>query len=154
MYNQLTLAQRYTISTMRQNGFSLKAIADELNRIEEEAAISSGNPLPEKKRSASTISRELKRNRTKTGRYNPKQADEMAREKRERIVRNTAIKPGVLELAIKLLKGKGWSPEQISGHLKKEGKRISKERIYQEIRRKPEQGFSKKKYYPQGWRFF
>ncbi|MBM6807407.1 helix-turn-helix domain-containing protein, partial [Bacteroides caecicola] len=52
MYNQLTLAQRYTISTMRQNGFSLKAIADELNRIEEEAAISSGNPLPEKKRSA------------------------------------------------------------------------------------------------------
>ena len=95
MYNQLTLAQRYTISTMRQNGFSLKA-------------------------------------------YNPKQADEMAREKRERIVRNTAIKPGVLELAIKLLKGKGWSPEQISGHLKKEGKRISKERIYQEIRRKPE----------------
>ena len=154
MYNQLTLAQRYTISTMRQNGFSLKAIADELNRIEEEAAISSGNPLPEKKRSASTISRESKRNRTKTGRYNPKQADEMAREKRERIVRNTAIKPGVLEFAIKLLKGKGWSPEQISGHLKKEGKRISKERIYQEIRRKPEQGFSKKKYYPQGWRFF
>lgn len=138
MYNQLTLAQRYTISTMRQNGFSLKTIADELNRIEEEAAISSGNPLPEKKRSASTISRELKRSRTKTGRYNPKQADEMAREKRERIVRNTAIKPGVLELAIKLLKGKGWSPEQISGHLKKEGKRISKERIYQEIRRKPE----------------
>ena len=101
MYNQLTLAQRYTISTMRQNGFSLKAIADELNRIEEEAAISSGNPLPEKKRSASTISRELKRSRTKTARYNPKQADEMAREKRERIVRNTAIKPGVLELAIK-----------------------------------------------------
>ena len=81
----------------------------------------------------------MKRSRTKTGRYNPKQADEMAREKRERIVRNTAIKPGVLELAIKLLKGKGWSPEQISGHLKKEGKRISKERIYQEIRRKPEQ---------------
>lgn len=38
MYNQLTLAQGYTISTMRQNGFSLKAIADELNRIEEEAA--------------------------------------------------------------------------------------------------------------------
>lgn len=138
MYNQLTLAQRYTISTMRQNGFSLKAIADELNRIEEEAAISSGNPLPEKKRSASTISRELKRNRTKTGRYNPKLADEMAREKRERIVRNTAIKSGVLELAIKLLKEKRWSPEQISGYLKKEGKRISKERIYQEIRRNPE----------------
>lgn len=123
---------------MYRNGFSLKAIADELNRIEEEAAVSSGNPLPEKKRSASTISRELKRNRTKTGRYNPRQADEMAREKRERTVRNTAVKPGVLGLAIRLLKEKRWSPEQISGHLKKEGRLISKERIYQEIRRKPE----------------
>lgn len=29
MYKQLTLAQMYTISTMRQNGSSLQAIADE-----------------------------------------------------------------------------------------------------------------------------
>ncbi|WP_423828375.1 helix-turn-helix domain-containing protein [Sodaliphilus pleomorphus] len=29
MYKQLTLAQRHTISTMRQNGSSLQAIADE-----------------------------------------------------------------------------------------------------------------------------
>ena len=62
----------------------------------------------------------------------------MAMERRERIVRNHALAPGILEQAIKLLKKKRWSPEQISGHLKREGKLISKERIYQEIRKKPE----------------
>lgn len=135
MYKQLTPAQRYTISTMRQNGFSLQAIADELNRIETEAALEQGLPLPVSKRSASTIGRELRRNRTKTGRYNPKTADEMAKERRERIVSNSTLKPGVLQRALKLLKEKRWSPEQISGHLRKQNILISKERIYQEIRK-------------------
>lgn len=96
MYKQLTLAQRYIISTMRQNGSSLQAIADELNRIEDEAVNLAGRPRPVQRRNASTVKRELDRNRTKTGRYNPKTADEMAHERRERIVRNTALKPGVL----------------------------------------------------------
>ena len=133
MYNQLTLAQRYIISSMRQNGFSMQAIADEIYRIESEEAKSKGEPLP-KKRSVSTISRELRRNRTKTGRYNPRTANEMAMERRERIVRNTSLKPGVLAKAMKLLE-KRWSPEQISGYLRMEGIHISKERIYQEIRK-------------------
>lgn len=137
MYKQLTSAQRYTISAMRQNGKSLQAIADELNRIEREWALERGEPVPEKKRSASTISRELRRNRTKTGKYNPKAAHEMAMEKRERIVRNTALKRGVLEQAMKLLREKRWSPEQISGYLKKKDVNISTERIYQEIRKDP-----------------
>lgn len=137
MYKQLTSAQRYTISVMRQNGFTLQAIADELNRIEEESALERGEAIPEKKRNASTISRELRRNRTKTGKYNPKTAHEMAMERRERIVRNTALKPGVLEHAIKLLKEKRWSPEQVSGYLKKKDVKISTERIYQEIRKDP-----------------
>jgi putative transposase len=122
---------------MRQNGFSLQAIADELNRIELESALEKGEPVPEKKRSASTISRELRRNRSKTGKYNPKTAHEIAMEKRERIVRNTALKPGVLQRALKLLRQKRWSPEQISGYLKKNGVDISTERIYQEIRKNP-----------------
>ena len=133
MYNQLTLAQRYIISSMRQNGFSMQAIADEIYRIESEEAKLKGEPLP-KKRSVSTISRELRRNRTKTGRYNPRTANEMAMERRERIVRNTSLKPGVLAKAMKLLENR-WSPEQISGHLRLEGIHISKERIYQEIRK-------------------
>lgn len=62
----------------------------------------------------------------------------MAKEKRERVVHNSALKPGVLKKAIDLLKQKRWSPEQISGYLKKQGICISKERIYQEIRRNPE----------------
>lgn len=137
MYKQLTSAQRYTISAMRQNGFTLQAIADELNRIELESALERGETPPEKKRSASTISRELRRNRSKTGKYNPKTAHEIAMEKRERIVRNTALKPGVLQRALKLLRQKRWSPEQISGYLKKNGVDISTERIYQEIRKNP-----------------
>lgn len=135
MYNQLTLAQRYTNSTMRQNGFSLQVIADELNRLREEEAESRGGETPpQTKIAASTIGRELSRNRNKRGGYSPGLANEMAMERRERIVRNTALKPGVLERAMKLLVEKKWSPEQISGHLKLKGIQISTERIYQEIR--------------------
>lgn len=123
---------------MRQNNSSLQEIADELNRIECEAASEKGSAPPQGRINVSTISRELRRNRTKTGKYNPRTAHEMALERRERIVRNTALKPGVLEKAVKLLKDRRWSPEQISGHLRKKGTRISKERIYQHVRQHPE----------------
>jgi len=119
---------------MRKNGCTLKAITKELARLETEAAIESGLPIPHREYSVSTISRELRRNRTKKGIYNPKLANEMAQERSERAVHNSALKPGVLQRAIALLKEKRWSPEQISGYLKKRGVKISKERIYQEIR--------------------
>ena len=138
MYKQLTQAQRYTIFSMRQNKSTLQQIADELNRIECEAAAENGTAPPVKKICPSTISRELSRNRTKKGKYNPKTAHEMAMERRERVVHNTALRPGVLDKALKLLVEKRWSPEQISGWLRKKGDLISKERIYQEIRRRPE----------------
>lgn len=133
MYKQLTLAQRYIISTMRQNGFSYQAIADEITRIESEAAEDAGLPAP-KKRAASTIQREYNRNKTKRGKYNPKTANEMAMERRERAVTNHALAPGVLQKALRHLKEDRWSPEQISGYLRNKGINISKERIYQEIR--------------------
>lgn len=138
MYKQLTLAQRYTISAMRQNGSSLQAIADELNRLREEEAVLKGEAAPAKKIAVSTISRELKRNCNKRGGYSPGLANEMAMERRERIVRNTALKAGVLNRAMKLLTEKRWSPEQISGYLKLKNINISKERIYQEIRANPD----------------
>ncbi len=59
-------------------------------------------------------------------------------ERRECVVTNSALKPGVLRNALRLLREKRWSPEQISGSLKLEGIHISTERIYQEIRRNPE----------------
>lgn len=138
MYKQLSQAERATISAMRKEGHTLQAIADALYCIEKQAAEAKGEKPPEKKRSPSTISRELRRNRLKSGNYNPKTAHEYAMMNRERIVLHTAIKPGVLKRALKLLKEKRWSPEQISGYLKLKGIRISKERIYQEIRRNPE----------------
>ena len=138
MYSHLTQAQRYTIFHMRRNGSTLEAITRELVRLETEAAIEAGSPIPERKYSVSTISRELRRNRTKRGSYNPEVADEMAQERSERVVHNSALKPGVLQRAISLLIEKRWSPEQISGYLKKQGVKISKERIYQEIRMRPE----------------
>ena len=119
---------------MRQKGTSLQAIADELNRLREEEALLKGEAVPAKKIAASTISRELRRNRNKRGGYSPGLANDMAMTRRERIVTNSALKPGVLTKAMKLLTGKRWSPEQISGHLKLKGINISKERIYQEIR--------------------
>lgn len=133
MYKQLTLAQRYIISTMRQNGSSYQAIADEINRIESEAAEEAGLPAP-KKRAASTIQREYNRNKTRRGKYNPRTANEMAMERRERIVTNHALSPGVLQKALRHLREDRWSPEQISGYLKNKGLHISRERIYQEIR--------------------
>lgn len=78
---------------MRARGSKLQVIADEINRIENEAAREQGLPLP-KPRSASTISSELRRNKTKRGKYNLNTANEMAKEKRERVVRNTASAPG------------------------------------------------------------
>lgn len=62
----------------------------------------------------------------------------MAMERRERVVTNSALNPGVLQRVLKLLRERRWSPEQISGSPRLGGTRISAERIYQEIRRCPE----------------
>ena len=138
MYKQLILPQRYIISSMRQNGATLQSIADELNRLAREDAIAKGCEPPRRNISVSTISRELRRNRTKTGKYSPKIADEIARINRKRSSANSAVKPWIVHKSLKLLKDKRWSPEQISGSLRNEDIHISKERIYQEIRKNPE----------------
>jgi IS30 family transposase len=77
-----------------------------------------------------SISRELKRNRGKRG-YRPQQAHALAWGRRSKAVpRITAEVWAVVE---KLLR-QDWSPEQISGRLKKEqGMRISHEWIYQHV---------------------
>lgn len=53
----------------------------------------------------------------------------MATERRERIVTNSRLKPGVMDTALKLLKEEQWSPRRISGVLAHEGKKVSHERI-------------------------
>ena len=111
-YHQLTQAQRYQISALRKTKHTLAEIAEVIGVDK------------------SSVSRELKRNRGQRG-YRPQQAHELALERRSKAVpRITAQVWAVVE---KLLR-QDWSPEQISGRLKKEqGLAISHEWIYQHV---------------------
>lgn len=116
MYKQLNSEQRYEISALISVNTPVKVIAEKIGCH------------------ISTVYRELSRNSCKDGHYSAKVAKEMAKERHERIVRNSALKPGVLKKAIDLLVTEQWSPRQISGYLALKGHKISHERLYQEIR--------------------
>lgn len=80
----------------------------------------------------STISRELRRNKGKRG-YRPKQAHRMARGRWKGARKAVKMTPELIRVIEAQLYRK-WSPEQISGRLKREGKlRVSHERIYQHV---------------------
>ena len=112
-YKHLTLEQRYQISADKKSGQSNNDIAKELGV----------HPT--------TIGRELRRNRSQRG-YRPKFADEQAQKRKQ-----AKAKSGISQETWGLVEEKllqEWSPEQISGWLKKEGKEgVSHERIYQHI---------------------
>ena len=115
-YQQLTLEERSMIYGFCKAGFSNNQIAQELGRHK------------------STIGREFKRNKGMKG-YRPKQANEIAKERKQ--TANKAIKwtPKCEHIIVTLLE-KNWSPEQISNRLKlkKDGDIcISHQRIYQFI---------------------
>ncbi len=111
-YNQLTQEQRYQIYALQKTGHSLSEIA-EVIRVHK-----------------STVSRELKRNRGRRG-YRPQQAQSLAMERRQKAV--PRITTEVWAVVERLLR-QDWSPEQISGRLKKEQKVcISHEWIYQYV---------------------
>jgi len=112
-YTQLTQGQRYQIKALLDIGRKQKEIAHQLGVDK------------------STISREVHRNRGQRG-YRPKQAHEKAVDRRKR-------KAGVpiLQETWQLIEAKlqlDWSPEQISGWLKKEQlPSVSPEWIYQYV---------------------
>jgi len=111
-YRQLTQAQRYQIYALRKAKHTLAEIADVIGVHK------------------SSVSRELKRNRGQRG-YRPQQAHERATARRQKVVPRITAEDW--ELVESLLK-QDWSPEQISGRLKKEQAiRISHEWIYQYI---------------------
>ena len=112
IYCQLTQEQRYQIYALRKTKHPLSEIADVIGVHQ------------------SSVSRELKRNRGKRG-YRPQQAHKLAVERRQQAVpRITAEVWTIVERLLKL----DWSPEQISGRLKKEQDiRISHEWIYQHV---------------------
>ena len=115
MYKQLTSEQRYTIFILLQQGMKQKDIAKAIEV------------------SASTISRELKRNCGKQGHYNYKTAQLNANYRKHRRPGNRT-KTQIMERAIGLLVTEQWSPQQISGSLALENVFISHETIYKYIR--------------------
>jgi IS30 family transposase len=115
MYSQLSLEERCSIAQWCSNGQSIQKIAAALDR------------------SASTISREIRRNGGKKVGYKPSYADERAKARRwrgSRLARQPDLQKNVLDrLAM------GWSPAQIAGRLarQKDSRRISHESIYRFI---------------------
>ncbi len=111
-YYQLTQEQRYQIYALKNTGHTGSEIADVIGVHK------------------STVSRELRRNRGRRG-YRPQQAQQMALERRSKATPRIC---GKTWAAVEKLLRQEWSPEQISGRLKKEQKIcISHEWIYQYI---------------------
>lgn len=114
-YEQITENERYIIKTLLDDSKSIRTISTYLGR------------------SASTISRELRRNSGLKG-YRPRQANLLAEARQISKKRYTIFTPSVKKLLRKFIK-MYWSPEQISAWLFKEGKlKISILSIYRFIR--------------------
>ena len=112
MYKQLTSEQRSQIFALLQRKCPRKEIA----RI---VGISQ-----------STLSRELRRNSTPSGKYIWFKAHAKAVERRKRSTRNAALAPELVWRIKQLIIEEQWSPRQISGVLKKEGISVSHQCIY------------------------
>lgn len=111
-YKQLTPEERYQIRVLLKAEKNKKEIANLLGR----------HP--------STIGREIKRNSGGKG-YRPKQAQEKTSERRRNAPKAIKFTDKVKAYVHEKLSIQ-WSPEQISGRMKKEiGLRVSHERIYQ-----------------------
>lgn len=114
-YHQLTQEERYTLACLRRRHYGQAEIARVLRR------------------SPSTISRELKRNRRDDGFYRAYTAGEKTRARRSRSRRNLQFTDEQWLLVLTCL-CELWSPEQISGRLRKFGLlSISHETIYRYI---------------------
>ncbi len=113
-YSQLTQEQRYQIYGLQQARNSQIYIADAIGVHK------------------STISREVRRNRGERG-YRPQQAHKRALDNRQQAKKHIKFTSELEKVVVeKILLD--WSPDQISGYLKKENiAEISHERIYQFI---------------------
>ena len=115
-YHHLTIEQRYKIDVLLRADHKQSFIAAQLQV------------------SKSTLSRELKRNRTKTGSYNARAAHENAQVQKERFSHNRKFSPAMERFIRDKLSNEQWSPEQIAGYCKQNDiPMVSHERIYQFI---------------------
>jgi len=115
-YHQLTSEQRSQIFVLLQKKVARKEIATLVGT------------------SVSTLCRELKRNLAKNGKYVWFKAQEMAMARRKRATTNSRKDPLIAWEALQHVIVDDWSPKQVAGYMKKEGKPISHELIYQYIR--------------------
>lgn len=120
-YQQLTLTDRIELYRLHAQGYSLRKIADRLDR------------------SPSTISRELERNGLPTkvwsGGYAPERAQQLAERRRRWDGRFKLMRQPKLQAHVLKQLQHGWSPEQIAGRLADDRGRdvISHEAIYRFI---------------------
>ena len=100
-YRQLTQDQRYPIQALRQNGFSLRRIAEDIGCH------------------ASSVYRELKRNQHQEGGYYATQAEKISQTRRRQAWKHSRQQPYHWTILKEqwLMK---WSPERISLCLKQE----------------------------------
>src|SRR5512144_3098759 len=100
-YDQLDLDERIEMSRLYEAGTSRREIGRIIGR------------------SASTVGRELRRNRLPRGGYKPASADRIAFSRRRRLSRIERVSPLRSYVCDRL--AMGWSPEQIAGRLEQEG---------------------------------
>ena len=122
-YSQITSGERYTLSALHKQGISQAQIARQMGR----------HP--------STISRELRRNRSAfDGAYRPDKAVEKTNGRRSRSRRNGQFAASDYQLIEQLIR-EDYSPEQAAGHLRKHGLlQISHETIYVHLLRDKKNG--------------
>ena len=122
-YHQLTQEERYLISAASALRRGVREIARELNR------------------SPSTISREMRRNATRGDRrYRAEKAHSYAVARRRRTRRGSQFSDAVFRAVDRALRQR-WSPEQIVGVFRSQGRVVpSHETIYRHIRRDKQRG--------------
>jgi transposase, IS30 family len=113
----ITETQRYEISTYLKCGKTNSFIAEAIGVDK------------------TSIGREIKRNSTKRGKYNPQLAQELCNERKERFYCNRKFTGEIKAFAIKKITQEQWSPEQIVGYCKEHSiPTVSHERLYQYVR--------------------
>jgi IS30 family transposase len=122
-YRQLSPEERYMLAALRKQGLNKAQIARALGRHR------------------STVGRELDRNSTRSdGRYRASTAQERTNGRRSRSRRNRRFTAQDFATVDELL-CRQWSPEQVSGHLRRTGELlISHETIYRHVWRDKREG--------------
>jgi len=115
-YRQLTQAQRYQISAFLRVGWSQRRIAQEINCH------------------SSTISRELRRNRS-LNEYEPAEASRLSGHRRKSAHKSHKRAPSLIDWVTKQIQSE-WSPDQVAGFMRRVGSiQVSHQWIYSLIYR-------------------